>query len=107
VGLKPNETHQLLAYADDVNILVDNIDTLQKNTDISLHSSNEVGLEVNVRKTKYILMSAHRHTGQNQDIQTANRTFERVSQFRYLGMTLTSTNLIQEVIKRRPNSGNA
>jgi hypothetical protein len=51
-------------------------------------------------ETKYKLVSAHRHAGQNQDIQMANRTFERVSQFRFLGMTVTSTNLIQEEIKR-------
>jgi hypothetical protein len=31
-GLKLNGTHQLLAYADDVSLLGDNIDTINKNT---------------------------------------------------------------------------
>jgi hypothetical protein len=31
VGLKLNGTHQLLAYADDVNLLGNNIDTLNRN----------------------------------------------------------------------------
>jgi hypothetical protein len=34
VGLKLNETHQLLAYADDVNLLRDSIDTIKKNPEI-------------------------------------------------------------------------
>jgi hypothetical protein len=36
-----------------------------------------------------------------------NRCFEKVAQFRYLGMTVTNQNLIQEEIKRRLNLGNA
>jgi hypothetical protein len=31
VGLKLNGAHQLLAYADDVNLLEDNMDTIKKN----------------------------------------------------------------------------
>jgi hypothetical protein len=51
VGLKLNETHQLLAYADDVNLLGNNTDTIKKNTETLIDASKEVGLEINVEKT--------------------------------------------------------
>jgi hypothetical protein len=72
-----------------------------------IDASKEVGLEINVDKTKYMLLSRHQNVGQNRDIKTANRSFENVSQSKYLGMTVTNQNLIQEEIKRRLNSGNA
>jgi hypothetical protein len=107
VGLKLNGTHQLLAYADDENILGDNIDTIMKNTEILIDASEEVGLKINVDETKYhMLLSHHQNVGQNRDIKIANRSFENVSQFKYLGTTATNQNLIQEEIMRL-NSGNA
>jgi hypothetical protein len=58
-----NGTHQLLAYADDVNLLGDNIDTIKKNTEILIDARKEVGLEINVVKTKYMLLSRHQNVG--------------------------------------------
>jgi sorting nexin-29 len=107
LGLKLNGTHQLLAYADDVNLLGYNIDTIKKNTETLINTSKEVGLELNVEKTKYMLLSRHQNVGRNRDIKTANSSFGNVSQFKYLGMTLTNQNLIQNEIKIRINSGNA
>jgi hypothetical protein len=51
-----NGTRQLLAYAGDVNLLEDNIDTINKNTETLIDASKEFGLEVNVEKTKYMLV---------------------------------------------------
>jgi hypothetical protein len=107
VGLKLNGTHQLLAYADDVNLLGDNIDTTKNNTEASINACKEVGLVINAEKTKYMLLSCHQNVGQNRDIKIANRSFENVSQFKYLETTETNQNLIEEEIKRRLNSGNA
>jgi hypothetical protein len=54
MGLKLNGAHQLLAYADDVNLLGDNVDTIKENTEALIDASKEVGLEINVEKTKYM-----------------------------------------------------
>jgi hypothetical protein len=79
VGLKLNGTHQLLAYADDVNLLGDNIDTINKITETLIDASKEVGLEINVEKTKYMLLSHHQNVGRNRDIKVANSSFGNVS----------------------------
>jgi hypothetical protein len=48
-----------------------------------------------------MLLSRHQNVGQNREIKIANRLFENVSQFKYLGTTATNQNLIQEEIKIR------
>jgi hypothetical protein len=90
VGLKLNGTYQLLVYTDDVNLVSDNIDTTKKKTQTLIEASKVVCLEVNTEKTKYMLLPRHQNGGQNHDIKTANRCFENVAQFRYLGTTITN-----------------
>jgi hypothetical protein len=60
-----------------VNLLGDNVDTIKKNTETLIDASEEVGLEINVEKTKYMFLSRHQNVGQNIEMKIANRSFER------------------------------
>jgi len=60
--LKLNGTHQLLAYADDVNILGGSVDTV-KNAEALAAATKEIGLEVNAHKTKYMTVSRDQNAG--------------------------------------------
>jgi hypothetical protein len=100
-GLKLNKTHQFLTHADDVNTVGENIDTIKKNTETLLDAREEVGLEVNPGKTKYMLMSHNQKIRQKHSIKMANRSFEDGAQFKYLGTTLTDQICMHEEMNSR------
>ena len=101
IGLKLNGTHQLLVYADDVNMLGGSVHTIKKNSEALVVASKENELEVNAEKTKYMVMSRYQDAGRSHSIKTDNNSFERVEGFKYLGTPLTDQNFIQGEIKRR------
>ena len=83
-GLKLNGTHQLLAYADDVNILGGGIHTLKEKAEALVAATREIGLEVCADKTKYMVMSRAQNAGQNHSVRIDNSIFERVEEFKFL-----------------------
>jgi hypothetical protein len=106
-GLKLNGTHQLMAYAYDVNILGESVHAVKKSTEALLAATKEIGLEVNADKTKHMVMSRDQNAGRNHSIKIDNSSFESVEEFKYLGTPLMNQNSIQEEVKSRLNSGNA
>jgi hypothetical protein len=61
--LKLNGTHQLLAYADDVNILGGSVHTVKENAEALVVATKEIGLEVN----GYVSRSECRAKSQYED----------------------------------------
>jgi hypothetical protein len=81
--------------------LGDSVNTIKENSETLLEAGRDVGIEINVEKTKYMIMSRYPNSGQNQNIRIANESFENVAKFKYLGTTLTNKNDIHDEIKSR------
>ena len=80
-----NGTHQVLAYADDVNLIGDDIRTIERNADVLL-----IGLAVNTGKTKYMEIGRHQGMIANAHIKIGSNYYEKVKIFKYLGSLLTN-----------------
>ena len=81
--MKLNGTHQLLAYADDANILGGSIRAANENAEALVVAAKETGLEVNADKTKYMVMSRDQNAGRTHSVKIDNSAFERVDEFKY------------------------
>jgi len=53
-------------------------------------ASKEICLEVNVDKTKYMVMSRAQNAGRSHTIKIASSFFVKVEEFKYLGLTVTN-----------------
>jgi hypothetical protein len=97
--LKLNGTLQLLAYADDINMVGEIVRTVKENAEGLVVASKEIGLKVNVVKSKYMVMYRDQTAGRSDIVKAENIFLERVAEFKYLGTTLTNQNSIQKEVK--------
>jgi len=82
--------HQLLVYADDINILGGSVHTVKENGEALVVASKETGLEVNVDKIRYMVTYRDQNAGRSHSIKIDNISIEQVEEFRYLGTFLTN-----------------
>jgi hypothetical protein len=69
-------------------LLGHNINTLKKETTGGLiDTTKENGVEENTEITK--LVSCHQNSGQNHNREVANRSYENVTKYKFLGMRVT------------------
>ena len=97
--MKLNGTHQLLAYADDVNILGGSIHTLKENAEALVAATREIGLEVNADKTKHMVMSRDQNAGRIHSVRIDNSTFDIVEEFKYLETNSTNQILLRKKLR--------
>ena len=72
-----------------------------------LNVRKDIGLAVNVGKTKYMEIGRHRGTIPNAHIKIGRNSYEKVKTFKYLDSLLTNKNYFQEEIKCSLKAGNS
>ena len=99
-GIQVGEvTCDRMAYADDVDLMSENLGTLSEMVGNFVDAAERVGLGINQSKTK--VMKASRDGPELENIRCGGLELEGVEDFKYLGSTVNSQNEIAEEVKTR------
>jgi sorting nexin-29 len=90
---------QILAYADDIDIISRSLKSLQEATIALDRAARRMGLEINQATTKYMICGSKKKYVENV-FKVKNMIFERVNSFVYLGTLITSDNISAEINNR-------
>ncbi|VVC38704.1 Reverse transcriptase domain [Cinara cedri] len=85
-----NTTIDLLAYADGLAFLGNNLDTVKQNCRKLINVAGKRGLKINDKKTKNVIIGRRsRKYQQGEFMEIDNHKFKRASHFKYLGSIIT------------------
>ena len=85
-----SQQHQIFTYADDVNLIGDDIRTIERNADVSLNACKDIGLAVDIGKTKYMEVGRHQGMIANEHIRLGSIFYTKVITFKYLVSLVTN-----------------
>ena len=77
---------------EDVNLIGDDIGTIERNAEVLLNACKDIGLAVNTGKTKYMKMGCHQGIIAKEHIRIGSNSFEK-------GTLMTNQNSVQEETK--------
>lgn len=89
-----------IRYADDTVLIADTRQKLQEMLNIVKEESEIKGLTINVRKTKWMVISKNQQLPR-MELRCGDRTVERMENFNYLGSAITVDARCDAEIKRR------
>ncbi|KAE9521507.1 hypothetical protein AGLY_018106 [Aphis glycines] len=107
-GVKLDGTSiSILAYADDIVLLGNNINTVKSMCERLITAAKRVGLQINEEKTEYMEISRQRYGKQPEEfLKVGPYRFKNVPQFKYLGSMITQSNNMEYEILKRIQMGN-
>ena len=91
-----NGTHQVLAYADDVNLIGDDIKTIERNADVLLNACKDIGLAVNTGELSPRKLDLIEAWMQMSIWGYVVIPMKKLKTFKYLSHSVTNQNSIQD-----------
>ena len=107
-GIKIKEERiNIMAYVDDI-ILIGESELEIRQLIIELEeNARKIGLKINQEKTKYMILGTAKITGDKRgEIKVSKYTFEKVENFKYLGVIINENNKKEFEIQERLKNAN-
>lgn len=97
-----NATINLLMYADDLVIIAESRDVLQKLVNKTIEHLDSLQLKVNISKTKWMVFN-QKGRPQRESIWINRQCIEKVGSFKFLGVILQQNGSFEKAITERKN----